>query len=202
MQLLVVSHPRMIANEAEVINALFDEGLELFHLRKPTASENELTELLQNINAGNYSKIAIHQHHLMAENFGIKRIHFSEANRLGTTEEKLKKWKAEKYVLSTSIHSINDHRSLSDNFSYTFLGPVFESISKPEYKPASAELIQLEEDKNRKIKIIAIGGITAEKIKMTEQANFDGAALLGTIWNDSINAIKNFKKCLQNVNMY
>ena len=202
MQLIVISHPDIITNEADTINALFDEGLEVFHLRKPTASENELRDLLRKINKKNYSGIAIHQDHSMAKTVGINRIHFSETNRLTTTEEELKKWKTENYILSTSIHSIDDHESLSDNFSYTFLGPVFESISKPGYKPRSEELIQLKKEENRRVKIIAIGGITGDKIEKVEQANFDGVALLGTIWNDTANAIKVFRKCQQNVNMY
>jgi len=202
MQILVISHPDAITNEVVIINALFDEGLELFHLRKPAASESEVEMFLKKINANYYSRIAIHQHHSMAEAFGINRIHFPEKDRLEAGEEKLKKWKSENYILSTSIHSISDYESLSDNFNYTFLGPVFESISKQGYKPKSEELIQLKKNENRKVKIVAIGGITMEKLERVEQANFDGAALLGAIWNDTSNAIKVLKACQHRVNMY
>jgi thiamine-phosphate pyrophosphorylase len=201
MKLIVISYADTIANEAEIINALFDEGLELFHLRKPNFSEREQIDLLKKIKKEYHSRIAIHQHYSIAEKFGIKRIHFSENDRLTATEEELKELKKNIFIFSTSIHSIGDYEKLSDTFSYTFLGPVFESISKPGYKPQSEEIIKLKENKNRGIKIIAIGGISITTIEKVKQSNFDGAAMLGVIWNDTTNAIECFKKCRKNANM-
>ncbi len=193
MQLIVISHPETIENESDIINSLFNEGLELFHLRKPTYSEQELIGFLKKIKSKYYSRIVLHQHYSIAQNFGINRIHFSEKNRIAATEKELKKWKEKKYTLSTSVHSISDYELLSANFSYTFLGPVFESISKQDYKPESAKMIQVKENKNRTIKIIAIGGITANTIEKIKLANFDGAAILGAIWSNTSNAIEVLK---------
>ncbi len=116
MQLIIISHPNAVANEAEIINALFDEGLELFHLRKPNFSEQELITLLEKINANYYSRIAIHNHHSIAQNFDINRIHFSENKRLTATEEELDGWKKKKCILSTSIHSMNDYELVPEIF--------------------------------------------------------------------------------------
>lgn len=201
MKTVIVSNPNPVKNEADTANALFDEGLQLFHLRKPDYSEKELIEYLKKINSKHHSKIVLHEHHSLAETFGINRIHFSESERLKTTEVDFKKKKKMHFILSTSIHCLSNHELLPDSFSYTFFGPVFESISKKGYKPKSNKLVQLSKNKNRKIKIIAIGGITPDKIVKIEEANFDGVALLGAIWTDTKNAIKNFKECNQSVIM-
>lgn len=199
MNLFLITHPTPINNEAEIINELFSEGLDILHLRKPGYKAGETEKLLNAIDAKHYSKIALHDHHSMAGKYKINRIHFSESKRLIAKEEELKKWKEKDFILSTSIHVMKDHNSLSDSFGYTFFGPVFESISKPGYKPQQ-EKVNLKDEK-RAIKIIAIGGITSANIKDIKQLNFDGAAMLGAIWNDTTNAIKVFKECRKNANM-
>ena len=42
--LIVISNPTPIAHEAKYINALFDEGLELLHIRKPEATVDDIRE--------------------------------------------------------------------------------------------------------------------------------------------------------------
>ena len=198
MKIIIVSNPGAVENEATIINALFDEGLELFHLRKSDYLETELIELIEKINAKYYSKIVLHQHHQLAKRFKINRIHFPESTRLKSKEEKLVNLKSKGFTLSTSIHELSELNLLSEAFDYAFYGPVFESISKHGYKPKTKEIVLPD---HKKIKIVAIGGITPDKISELETLNFDGAALLGSIWEDPKNAINIFKECSQNVNM-
>ncbi len=197
MKIIVVSNPNVVEGEADVINALFNEGLELFHLRKPDYSENELIELIEKINAAYHSKIALHQQHQLAERFKINRIHFPESERLKLKEEELVNLKSKGFTLSTSIHELTELNLLSEAFEYSFYGPVFESISKKGYQPKT----EIQVPKNKKIKLIAIGGITPNKIKEVKELNFDGAALLGSIWGDTKKAIDTFRECSKNVNM-
>jgi len=197
MKIIVVSNPNVVEGEADVINALFNEGLELFHLRKPDYSENELIELIEKINAAYHSKIALHQQHQLAERFKINRIHFPESERLKLKEEELVNLKSKGFTLSTSIHELTELNLLSETFEYSFYGPVFESISKKGYQPKT----EIQVPKNKKIKLIAIGGITPNKIKEVKELNFDGAALLGSIWGDTKKAIDTFRECSKNVNM-
>lgn len=200
MQLIVVTNPTPVANEAEIINALFDEGLARLHLRKPNYNETDLMQLIEKIEMKNYSNISFHHQHSVALKNGFKRIHFTEAKREQLTVEELEILRANDCTLSTSIHSLSEAEKLSDNFGYVFYGPVFESISKQGYKPQTKELIALEQNKNRTPGIIAIGGIDATKLDTLKLANYDGAALLGTIWGDTNKSISNFKLCLKNAN--
>ncbi|MBI3133991.1 MAG: thiamine phosphate synthase [Bacteroidetes bacterium] len=200
MQLIVVSSPAEIANEAAIINALFDEGLERFHLRKPDYTEPDLMRLLEKIAPENYPKIAFHQLHSAALKNGFNRIHFTATAREQLHAEELEKLHANGCKLSTSIHTLTE--KLSDKFDYAFYGPVFDSISKQGYKPAVDFIPPVAHHKNSSTRIIAIGGIDAVKLKEIAQAGFDGAALLGTIWHDTTKSIPHFKQCLKNVNTH
>lgn len=194
--LIVISSPTPIIKEASLINQLFDEGLSVFHLRKPESSSQELVLLLQEINPLHYSKIALHSHHYLAKSFGINRLHYTEASRKQLSDMNLSEQKVE-HTLSTSVHRISDYKNLTDHFSYAFLSPVFNSISKPDYQAQKFDLTEI--DKNSTTKLIALGGIDETNCIKAYDMGFDGIALLGAIWNnqDKINVFKNIKKISQ-----
>lgn len=192
MELFVISFPTIIANEAKLINHLFDEGLSVFHLRKPESSEEEMRKLLSEIDSKYYSQIAIHQYHQLAFEFGIKRIHFTVKGRDELSTDRLVKLKESDFILSTSIHSIEEFEKLNELFDYTFFGPVYDSISKKEYTAIDGSTIgSFTFQKN--IAVIALGGIHLGNIHTIEEREFRGAAVLGTIWNESEKAVENFK---------
>ncbi|MFV5686850.1 thiamine phosphate synthase [Flavobacterium sp. GB2R13] len=192
--MIVITNPTPIENEINLIHQLFKEELQLFHVRKPDFSAAEMKLFLSKIEMEFLSKLVLHQYHELAEDFGITRIHFTKKTRIETSEENLKKWKEREFKLSTSIHNMADFEKLSDVFDYAFFGPVFESISKPNYISNLDFKKELEQRKNNKTSLIAVGGITSDKIKTTLKYGFDDVALLGTIWNSN-NPIENFKLC-------
>ena len=186
--IIIISNPAPLADEATVINELFDAGMELFHLRKPEYTKEELKTLLLKIGSDHYSKIALHQHHELTEEFEIKRLHYTEKKRM-----ELKEFKKENGVLSTSVHSMKEYKNLSPDFDYAFFGPVFNSISKINYSSVVEDNFNLSREKTA-TKIIAIGGINEENINKAFEMGFDGAALLGAIWQEPKEALNNFKK--------
>jgi thiamine-phosphate pyrophosphorylase len=188
---IVISYPTPVQNEASLINQLFDEGLQIFHLRKPDASEMEIEALLHDINYKHHHKIALHQHHQLAKIFSVNRLHFTAAFRKVLTEDDLEILKSESFILSTSTHSLDEFKSISNHFDYAFLGPVFNSISKPDYK--ATEIDNLDSLKSKITKAIALGGITEENIKSCIKKGFDGVAVLGSIWESS-DPVKEFRK--------
>ncbi len=188
---IVISSPTPITKEASLINLLFDEGLAIFHLRKPESSSQELVLLLQEINPIFYPKIVLHSHHYLAKSFGINRLHFNEVSRKQLIEDALETYKAEGVILSTSIHSTDDYNQLPDKFDYTFLSPVFDSISKPNYQAQKFNLNDIHKKTNTKL--IALGGIDETNCMKAFEMGFDGIALLGAIWN-SEDKITVFKK--------
>lgn len=200
-QLIVISHADMLPGEAAIIQQLFAEGLALFHLRKPEADEQAMRQLIAAIPAVYHNRIVMHGFFHLMEEYHIHRWHFREQHRLAATAAELAQLKEKGYTLSTSVHEPETLQQLPPCFSYTFFSPVFDSISKQGYKGIARDDFYLHNEQ-KAVQVIALGGIDAKNIQLLPSMNFDGAALLGAIWNEPENAIENFKRCKQHVHTY
>lgn len=188
--MIVITNPSAVADEISIIDSLFEEGLSLLHIRKPDFSEIETAKFIHQIKHQYRQNLVLHNHHEIAADFGINRIHFSETERkkiINFTE-------LSDFVLSTSTHSVEDFNALENTFEYAFLSPLFPSISKENYSSKTNLFEEIKQRENFNTKIVALGGIYSDNIEQSLQNGFDDIALLGTIWN-SPNAIKNFKLC-------
>jgi len=199
MKLLAISNPTFIPDEAALINSLFREGLVCLHIRKPESCEDEFRALITKIEPEFLERIALHQHHHLAEEFVIRRLHFTEKDRKMTAPETLKNLKSSNFSLSTSIHDLEETDHLSLHFSYTFFGPVFDSISKSGYKSALPNNLYIKPE-IKKIPIIGLGGISIKNVAKVREMNFDGAAVLGSLWQETEYTISNFRKIRDVVN--
>jgi thiamine-phosphate pyrophosphorylase len=195
MQLIVISHPDNVANEARLINQLFENGLTRFHLRKPGYDEEQIVRLLEQIDERYHHYIALHQHHGMAQDFGIERLHYTEQNRASISADKLALLIDEGYILSTSVHDLEALYTLK-YFDNAFFGPIFNSISKPGYQAKWPDSFSLNKQ-DIQVNITALGGINLSNLSRVKAMNFDGVAVLGTIWNNPDLAISNFKNLKQ-----
>ena len=195
MELIVLSEPAYFKAEAGLINQLFEAGLSVFHLRKPDSDRLTYASLIAEIDTRYHDRIALHGFHDLTLDFpSIKRLHYPEWLRKQTFKDGVHSADAalENCIWSTSVHHLKDLDQL-EGFDYTFYGPVFNSISKPGYAGiAGAELV-LPERKNN-VRIIALGGVDAEKVVQVKRMGFDGLAALGAIWNKKEQAIYNFKQ--------
>lgn len=199
--MIVITNPIPAVNEIDTIHSLFENGLELLHIRKPDFSEDEMKSFLSEIKLDFRQRLVLHSHHQLASVIGINRIHFTEKTRAETSEKKLKYWKNNEFTLSASIHQMMNFEELPNVFDYAFFGPVFESISKQNYISNLDYKKELEQRKNNKTALVALGGITPDNIKTALEYGFDDVALLGSIWNSN-NPIENFKLCQQIVLSY
>jgi len=194
--MIVITNPSAVANEISVINSLFEEGLSLVHIRKPIFSEFEMAQYVHQIKLEFRSKLILHSHHQLADDFGIDRIHFSEKER-----KTIRVNNVESKIISTATHSVKDFNSLSSDYEYAFLSPVYASISKENYFPKTNLLEDIKQRTNFDSKMVALGGIHSGNIEVTLQNGFDNIALLGTIWNND-HPTKQFKLCQQIVHSY
>ena len=60
MKLIVISHPTFFPNEHRVIESLFENGLEIFHIHKPNFSEQEIQNYIQQFSEKYHSRIFLH----------------------------------------------------------------------------------------------------------------------------------------------
>lgn len=195
MELIVVSPPDYFEGEADLINQFFTEGLNLLHLRKPVNDSNQFTDLMEEIDPAFYPQIVIHQHHELAEEFSLNRLHYPEHFRklLGTDE--ITELLNAGYKLSSSIHQLDVLPDL-DFLEYVFFGPVFNSISKTGYQTVLPDDFVLPP---HELKVFAIGGVTESRLKQLQQMNFDGAAVLGTLWHQQNSPLVELKKLIKSI---
>jgi thiamine-phosphate pyrophosphorylase len=200
-KLVIISHATMLPGEAAIIQQLFEEGLDVLHLRKPEAEEQAVRQLIEAIPAVYHNRIAMHGFFHLMEEYNIHRWHFREAHRQETTIETMEQLKDKGYTLSTSVHDLPTVQRLTSLFSYVFFSPVFDSISKQQYKGVAGDDFYLN-DEQKPVSVIALGGVDAGNIQLVMAMNFDGAALLGAIWKEPVNAVENFKLCKHYVLTY
>ena len=191
--MLLISNPTAVPKEINTIHALFENGLELFHVRKPDFSILEIKAFVNAIGLEFRNQLILHSHHQLADELGINRLHFTTKDRVRNNPVRV--WNPDR-VNSTSTHSIAEFNGLESCFEYAFLSPVYPSISKENYFSKENLLDEITKRTNFQTKIIALGGITATNALKTIENGFDDFALLGTIWNSN-QPIENFKLCQQ-----
>lgn len=193
--LIVISDSDFKPDEATIVNELFRAGLDLFHIRKYGADEKELSELIEGIDTKYREKLVLNHHHELGINLGLKRFHYSERDRKAW---KKKNWHGinNEFVYSTSVHTMEEYNELHSHFSYAFLSPVFDSISKADYKAVKFDFSKHE---NNETKLIGLGGVQGNNAQQAIQMGFDGVALLGAIWNSEnpIEVFENIKNEIQ-----
>lgn len=81
MKLIVITTPQFFEGEAEAVTSLFQNGLEILHLRKPGASAEEMGNFLQQLPMEYMPRIVTHEQFQLASVFGLKGIHLNGAIR-------------------------------------------------------------------------------------------------------------------------
>ncbi|MBB6333191.1 thiamine-phosphate pyrophosphorylase [Chryseobacterium sediminis] len=188
--ILVITPELIISKELEIINQMFQEGLDLLHIRKPWVSRNEMIEWISQIDEVFHSQLVLHTHYDLGNEYHISRFHFREIDR---EEGKYKSFFKEN-MISTSVHDITTYNTLDKEWEYAFISPFFPSISKKGYGIDSTIKEEISHRNNPDVKLIALGGIDEDNIHEVFKSDIDGAALLGAIW-ESEEPLKIFKKC-------
>ena len=192
---LVITSPSFIPDEASFLHRLFVHGVDIVHLRKPGATAEECARLLDDLTSDDRRRIVIHDFFELAEPYGLKGIHLNA--RRSTVPDGY-----EGHV-SRSCHSLEEVKRYKDACDYVFLSPIFDSVSKQGYASAFTDrtLKQASSDGIIDDKVVALGGVTPDKIDYLQQLNFGGAAMLGCVnrlaalsVSGQINALEAFRR--------
>lgn len=184
MKYIGITTEGVLPNEAKLIAALLDNGLYRLHLRKPALSQEETEALLQAIDPCYHNRIVVHDHFELAAKYRLAGVHLNRRNPNPPTV-------ADDYTpaLSHSCHSIEE-LSNSEGYIYQFLSPIFDSISKAGYQSAftAGQLQSAAEQGIINEQVIALGGITPERMATVREWHFGGVALLGYLWQEPTEA--------------
>jgi thiamine-phosphate pyrophosphorylase len=176
MKLIVFTRPECFSGEAEAIDLLFREGVEVLHLRKPGASEAEVMQLLEEIPAKWHAQIMLHDFDLR-ERFSLRGLHLNHRRPLPPVDYH--------GCLSVACHSLEEVAVQKPKVDYLFLSPIFDSISKQGYTSGFCPevLEQAHIDGLIDAQVVALGGVSLERIPQLTTWGFGGVALLGDVWN-------------------
>lgn len=174
---IVITSPSFIPDEASFIHRLFAHGVDVVHLRKPGAAADDCARLLDGLTADDRHRIVIHDFFELAEPYGLRGIHLNA--RRSTVPDG---WLGH---VSRSCHSLEEVKRYKDACRYVFLSPIFDSVSKQGYASAFTDDVLKQASREGIIdnKVVALGGVTPDKIDYLRQLNFGGAAMLGCVNN-------------------
>lgn len=171
----VITSPDFFAGEAVFISRLLRHGVDIVHLRKPEAEVSDCKRLLESLTGREREHIVVHDFFELAVPYGLRGIHLNA--RRSTVPDG--------YTghISRSCHSLDEVMRYKPQCDYVFLSPIFDSISKQGYSSAFPART-LERASSEGIidhKVIALGGVTPDRISYLSSLGFGGAAMLGCV---------------------
>jgi thiamine-phosphate pyrophosphorylase len=178
MQIVVISPESAESREVQAMQGFFSAGLERYHVRKPSWSRDALEAWLGHLPAAWRPRIILHHHHPLAAKLG-----------LGGTHDRDEEGNSGQLGYSRSCHHIDTLRLLLPLYGSLLFGPVFPSLSKSGYGPAAdfpwdGLKSILKEKTPADARVLAIGGVTADRLARCRDLGFDGAAVIGAVWNE------------------
>jgi thiamine-phosphate pyrophosphorylase len=189
MKLVLVSPPDDHADEQRAVPALFEAGLVRYHLRKPAWSAERTAALLDSLPPTWRRRVILHGHHEIARHLGAGGIHFRDD---GHAPEEPGRQKGTGCFVSRSCHDLRTVSAALGRYDAVFISPVFASLSKPGYGPMLPQdrdelrtLLATRTATQRSTEVVALGGVTAQTLPDCHALGFDGAALLGAVWDAS-----------------
>lgn len=176
MKLILITSPTYFVEEDKIITSLFEEGLDILHLRKPDTAPMFAERLLTLIPEQYHKRIVVHGHFYLKEEFRLKGIHLNLRNPNAPDHYK--------GHISCSCHSLEEVKERKRNYDYVFMSPVFDSISKQDYNAqySPEEIKKAHKQGIIDKKVYALGGIDVHNIKEVKKYGFGGAAVMGAIW--------------------
>jgi thiamine-phosphate pyrophosphorylase len=196
MDLIVITPEETVEDETEIVNRMFENGLHRLHIRKPLFSAEEYRDYIKAIKKRYHLRLVIHGHFELYKEFWLDGIHLNaKARNDAAVWAQLKDIGIWHSSISTSFHSWQEIVDNEYKYRYVFISPVFDSISKKSYKAGIdldgiADTKQKLDERDKHIpKIIGLGGVGPTQLKILKEHGFDGAAMLGAIWNSEFSYI-------------
>lgn len=191
--IVLIAPEKDIPNEIEILQQLFEEGLEYYHFRKPDKNYEEHVAYLNQIDEKYHDRIVTHYFHELINEFNLKGIHFQEQKRIDALENGNEYFIGLDMIgktISSSFHEPSALENCDIEFDYHLLSPVFSSISKKGYEGRGFDVNNIDK------MIIGMGGINTDTIEKTLALGFQGIGVLGGVWNAEkpVESFKNIKR--------
>ena len=188
MKILLMTTPNFFIEEHQIVTALFDEGLESLHLRKPGSQPVFSERLLSLIPETYRRRIVVHDHFYLKDEFNLKGIHLSPRNPQPPD--------GYKGHVSCSCYRPEDIRGLKRNMDYV----LFSIRQTPEDSLPIGMIRELVDEGTIDKKVYLQGFVCDEDIPVLRHAGVEGVVVQNAIWNDfSIYSTQDFKDIIKHL---
>lgn len=199
MKLLLLSSPYFFVEEDKILATLFEEGLDMLHLRKPDSEPVYCERLLTLLPAKYHPNIVANDHFYLKEEFGLMGIHLSHRN-----PDIPKNYNG---ITTCTCYSLEELAEAKQRNQYVILKNIYSSTSGSNNQ-AQYTHQQLRDASRQGLidkHVMAQTGITLENIHEIRDLGFGGAVVCNDIWNrfnihngmDFKDVIKHFHKLRQ-----
>lgn len=175
MLTIAITYPYAIDKEDVIIRHLLANGFDIVHLRKPDANIDYCRELLGRLTPLELACIVVHDYYALYEEYALRGVHLN--HNISSYPPHYRGTR------TRSCHSFDEVVKYKEECDYLFLSPIFDSISKRGYlsKFSHNELLNASIRGIIDDKVIALGGVTPDKIRYLKSLHFGGAAMLGAL---------------------
>ncbi len=185
MKLIVISPSKNSEHEPKKVTALFEHGLETFHLRKPSMRTKEMRNYLEEIPAHFHGRIVVHSHHKLAAKYDLRGVHLTRQHQ----KQKLRTWFRLRFlrlrkpglIVTTSFHRLPSVYQNKDRFDYVMLGTIFNQVDGKFNAGYNEHILRAALSKSP-IPIIARGGTGPDTVGLCNDLGFAGVALYSSVW--------------------
>lgn len=176
MLLVAITLPNAIDEEVAIIRRLLAGSVDIVHLRKPDATVDYCRTLLRELTPAERAKIVIHDYYTLYEEFALRGVHINR--NIAHLPD------GYRGTHTRSCHSLEEVVRYKAECDYLFLSPIFDSISKEGYHSAFSDEVLRRAAAEGIIddRVVALGGVTLDKLSYLERVGFGGAAMSGAIY--------------------
>ena len=177
MKLILLTPPDFFVEEDKILTALFEEGLDVLHLRKPGCEPVYSERLLTLLPECHHDQIVVHEHFYLKDEFNLRGIHLNNRN-----PEPPANYKGHISRTCTKLEQLKEMKKQSN---YVFLRNIFDSQSEPEQK-SYFTMNDLEKAADNGLidkKVYALGGMNTDNLQIARDLGFGGVVICGDLWN-------------------
>jgi len=188
LRLYLITDRSLFKNKKYFLTAVEEAligGVKALQLREKDLSDSELTKLgiqLRILTSNYKAKLIINSRADIAEKIGADGVHLTEtsvhANEIKSNFPDL--------IVGVSTHSLEGaHLAEKQGADYITFSPIYETPSKASYGPPQGLDSLRQVTQAVRLPVLALGGITLQRVpECLEQGAF-GVALISDIWNSS-----------------
>jgi thiamine-phosphate pyrophosphorylase len=164
----------------EAVRQAVAGGVNLVQLREPDIGAGEMLELTRKLKAATRGRA------LLIVNDRIDVANAAEVDGVQIPEDGLPTRAARgligRYnVIGRSVHDLDAAQAaINEGADFALVGTIYKSTSHPDIKPAGIKLIE-DITKDSSFPVLAIGGITADKVEEVVKAGAAGVAVISAI---------------------